>query len=215
MTEEPGGTRWSEIAGVTGEEYAERFAALARSGADVHGEASFCAALVPPGARVLDAGCGTGRVAIRLDELGFQVVGTDVDESMLAVARRTAPRLRWHPADVSRLTAADLDGARDFDLVVLAGNVVPLLADGTLSRAVRSLAALLRPGGLMVAGFGLDSAHLPPGCPVTGLEEYDAACADAGLELRERYSTWDAAPFDVGAGYAVSVHALGSTGCAT
>lgn len=214
MTEEPGGTRWSEIAGDSGEEYAERFAALARSGADVHGEARFCAALLPPGARVLDAGCGTGRVAVRLDELGFQVVGADVDESMLAVARRTAPQIAWHKADVSQLTARALDGACEFDLVVLAGNVVPLLAEGTLPRAVRSLAALLRPGGLMVAGFGLDSAHLPAGCPVTGFEEYDAAGAAAGLELRERYSTWDRAPFDADEGYAVSVHVSSSTGSA-
>lgn len=203
----PRETRWSQIGGLGGEEYAERFAALAKSGADLHGEARFCAALLPPGARVLDAGCGTGRVATRLDELGFSCVGVDVDESMLAVARRTAPRLSWHEADLTTLSARDLDGATSFDLVVMAGNVVPLLAEGTLGRTVGSLAGLLGPGGLLVAGFGLDPAHLPPRCPVTSLEEYDEACRGAGLALRERYSTWDGERFDVAAGYAVSVHA--------
>lgn len=202
-------TRWSQIGGAGGEEYAERFAALARSGADLHGEARFCAALLAPGARVLDAGCGTGRVANHLDELGFSCVGVDVDESMLAVARRTAPQLPWHEADLSTVSARDLDGASDFDLVVMAGNVVPLLAEGTLVRAVGSMAALLRPGGLLVAGFGLDAAHLPPRCPVTPLEEYDEACRLAGLVPRERCSTWDGAPFDEAGGYAVSVHVLG------
>jgi SAM-dependent methyltransferase len=201
-------TRWSQIGGVGGEEYAERFAALARSGADMHGEARFCAALLPPGALVLDAGCGTGRVATHLDELGFSCVGVDVDESMLLVARRTAPQIPWHRADLSTLTARDLDGASAFDLVVMAGNVVPLLAEGTLVRSVGSMAALLRPGGLLVAGFGLDAAHLPPRCPVTSTEEYDAACELAGLALRERYSTWEGAPFEEAEGYAVSVHVL-------
>ena len=202
-------TRWSQIGGISGEEYAARFAELARTGADMHGEASFCAAMLPPGARVLDAGCGTGRVAIRLDELGFSCVGVDVDESMLAVARRAAPQVPWHRADLARLTPADLAGDAGFDLVVMAGNVVPLLAEGTVGRSVAALAALLRPGGLLVAGFGLDPAHLPPRCPVTPLEEYDGAARSAGLSLRARYSTWDGAPFDPAEGYAVSVHALG------
>ncbi|HET7532233.1 MAG TPA: class I SAM-dependent methyltransferase [Nocardioidaceae bacterium] len=202
-------TRWSQIGGVSGEEYAARFAELARTGADMHGEASFCAAILPPGARVLDAGCGTGRVAIRLDELGFSCVGVDVDESMLAVARRAAPQVPWHRADLATLTPADLAGAAGFDLVVMAGNVVPLLAEGTVGRSVAALAALLRPGGLLVAGFGLDPAHLPPRCPVTPLEEYDGAARSAGLSLRARYSTWDGAPFDPAEGYAVSVHSPG------
>jgi SAM-dependent methyltransferase len=210
MTQEPGETRWSRIRGVSGEEYAARFADLARAGKDLHGEARFCAGLVDRRALVLDAGCGTGRVAIHLDELGFHPVGVDLDESMLAVARREAPHLPWFRADLSRLSAADLDGATDFDLVVMAGNVVPLLADGTLTRTVAAMAALLSPCGLLVAGFGLDPAHLPPGCPVTAIEEYDEACREAGLSLRERYSTWDAAPFEAGGGYAVSVHVPGS-----
>lgn len=202
-----GETRWSQIGGPSGEEYAERFTALARSGADMHGEASFCAALLRPGARVLDAGCGTGRVAAHLDELGFMCVGADVDEAMLAVARRAAPHIAWHRADLATMTADDLDGTSGFDLAVMAGNVVPLLAEGTVRSAVRALARLVRSGGLLVAGFGLDAAHLPPRCPVTRLEEYDDACAAAGLDLRERYSTWDGAPYEEGSGYAVSVHA--------
>ena len=86
--------RWMELTGETsGEDYAARFSALARSGKDVHGEARFCAALVPTGARVLDAGCGTGRVMIRLAELGYDCVGADLDASMLAVARKQAPEV--------------------------------------------------------------------------------------------------------------------------
>ena len=206
----PDDTRWHQLTGGTsGEEYAARFDAVARTGKDMHGEARFCAGLLDRRALVLDAGCGTGRVAIHLDELGYHPVGVDLDQSMLDVARRTAPHLPWHRADLAGLTAADLDGVTDFDLVVMAGNVVPLLAPGTVGRAVASLAALVAPRGLLVAGFGLDVAHLPPGCPVTPLETYDEACRAAGLTVRERYSTWDRERFDPAAGYAVSVHVSG------
>ena len=198
-------SRWQQLAGgASGADYAARFARLAASGADMHGEASFCAALVPAGARVLDAGCGTGRVAIRLAEQGFHVVGLDVDESMLAVAREQAPDLEWVLADLAE-TGRVLGDAPPFDLVVLAGNVVPLVAEGGLLEVVGSVAAVLAPAGALVAGFGLDAGHLPRGCPVTPLEEYDAALAAHGLAVVDRFATWDARPFDDGAGYAVTV----------
>ncbi|MEU6770161.1 class I SAM-dependent methyltransferase [Streptomyces sp. NPDC046759] len=198
-------SRWQELTGGTsGQDYAARFAALTRSGKDVHGEARFCAALVPAGARVLDAGCGTGRVMIRLATLGYDCVGVDLDASMLAVAQQEAPELTWLQGDLSTLEPDRLGIAADFDLVVAAGNVIPLLAAGTEAAVVERLATALRPGGLLVAGFGLDEAHLPVP-PSTTLREYDDCCAAVGLTLVDRFATWDADPYD-GGGYAVSVH---------
>lgn len=199
-------TRWQRIArSGAGEDYAtvyaERFRRLADRGADVHGEATFAAGLVDPPARVLDAGCGTGRVAVRLHELGYDVVGVDVDESMLTVARAEAPHLDWRLAD---LVAMDL-GA-EFDLVVVAGNTLPLLEDGALPAACASLAAHTAPGGTVVSGFGLDADHLPGDCPVMPLAEVDAAMADAGLVPVARHASWSGAPFEPGAGYVVAVH---------
>ncbi|WP_030908684.1 class I SAM-dependent methyltransferase [Streptosporangium amethystogenes] len=213
-------SRWADIAGDdAGERYAARFARLAESGADTHGEARLCAGLLPPGARVLDAGCGTGRVAIRLAELGYDCVGVDLDASMLEVARRAAPELPWILADLSDLSdLGDLGGSAEravpgerrgqgerFDMVVAAGNVIPLLAPGTEARTVAGLAALLRPGGLLVSGFGLDAAHLPLASATVTLDDYDAWCRASGLAPLRRLATWDGAPYD-GGGYAVSVH---------
>ncbi|WP_031178694.1 class I SAM-dependent methyltransferase, partial [Streptomyces sp. NRRL B-3253] len=106
----------------SGEDYAARFATLARSGKNVHGEAQFCAALVPVGARVLDAGCGTGRVMIRLAELGYECAGVDLDASMLAVAGMQSPGLPWFQLDLAEFEPALLGIAGGFDLVVAAGN---------------------------------------------------------------------------------------------
>lgn len=188
-----------------GESYAARIAAIAATGKDMHGEARFCVALVPPGARILDAGCGTGRVAARLAELGFDVAGTDVDASMLAVAQRI-PGVRWHLADLATLDLTTSAAETPFDLVVAAGNVFPFLAPGTGAQALTRLAAHLRPDGFLVSGFGLDRAHLPAAAAIVDITDYDLWCAAAGLAPVSRHASWDGDPWSADAGYAVSVH---------
>ena len=184
-----------------GEAYAERIAAIAATGKDMHGEARFCSALVEPGARILDAGCGTGRVGVRLAELGFDVAGTDVDASMLAVAQRNT-EVRWYLADLAELALDE----PPFDLIVAAGNVFPFLAPGTGPRVLERLAAHLPAGGLLVSGFGLDRAHLPPPAAIVDIADYDSWCAAAGLLAVNRHATWDGDAWSDSAGYAVSVH---------
>lgn len=208
-----GPTRWqtrAQSAGGAG--YAARFDALEASGADVHGEARLVASFVPIGALVLDAGCGTGRVARRLAAVGYRTVGVDADPGMLEHAQHAAPELTWVLADLAGLDLAKIEPA-PFDLAVAAGNVFPLLAPGTEPAVLERLAAHLRPGGLLVAGFGLDQAHLPfqvgdpqAGADTIDLPAYDGFCAAAGFTLRHRWATWDRDPY-TGGGYAVSVHA--------
>jgi SAM-dependent methyltransferase len=199
-------SRWADLTGGNaGADFAARYAALAATGADVHGEARLCAALVPAGSRVLDAGCGTGRVAIRLAQLEYECVGVDLDVSMLDEARRQAPQIPWLLSDLATLDLPAAGFLEPFDLVVAAGNVIPLLTAGTEADVVCRLAAPLRSGGLLVAGFGLDAAHLPLTEPPVDLPSYDRWCEASGLELVQRLATWDGDPYD-GGGYAVSVH---------
>lgn len=178
-----------------GDEYQARFDALAAAGHDVHGEATFVLGLRPRPASVLDAGCGTGRVAIELARRGVEVVGTDVDPAMLATARRRAPDLSWVEAD---LTDPGFDLGRRFDAVVLAGNVLLFVRPGTEATAVERCAAHLAPGGAVVAGFSLR----PGGYD---LARFDADAARAGLAVAERWATWDRAPHGPGSDYAVTV----------
>jgi SAM-dependent methyltransferase len=197
-------TLWPEGGGA---EYAARFRALAESGKDLHGEATFCAGLVAPGSRVLDAGCGTGRVAVELARRGYRCVGVDVDASMLAEAERAAPDLPWVQADLAALSDVreELGTASGFDLVVCAGNVLPLVAPTRVADAVHALGEQLRPGGLLVCGFGLDRKHLPGSAAVVTLDDFDAWSDAAGLVPEARYATWDAQPYPGAGGYAVSV----------
>ena len=73
--------------------------------------------------------------------------------------------------------------------------------------AARSCTGVLRPGGLLLAGFGLDAEHLPEGCDPVPLADVDAALGTAGLAQERRWATWDGAPYD-GGGYVVVAHRL-------
>lgn len=181
-----------------GDDYDVRFSERAAAGLDVHGEADFVASLGPT--RVLDAGCGTGRVAIELDRRGVAVVGIDRDAEMLATAQAKTPALDWRLGDLATVELA----GRSFDVIVLAGNVMIFVEPGTEPAVVANLAPALRPGGALVAGFQIrgDRKSLER----ISVDGYDRCCAAAGLALAERWSTWDREPWSPGADYAVSVH---------
>lgn len=183
--------RWLAEAAGRSRTYDQRWAEMAAEGRAVHGEADLVESLGPRS--VLDAGCGTGRVAVELERRGIEVVGVDVDPSMLEVARSKHPGLAWVQADL-----AGLDLGRTFDVVVAAGNVMIFLAPGTEGSVVAAMARHLGPGGALVAGFSLEPGRL-------GLADYDAHATAAGLVLTERWATWERAPF-AGGDYAVSVH---------
>lgn len=183
----PGHSQW----------YVDRFRQLAAEGADLSGEARLLDALVPPGARVLDAGCGTGRVAAALAARGHDVVGVDADPTLVEAARADHPGPRFLVADLAELDLAAQGEAEPFDAAVLAGNVMVFLAPGTERDVLARVAAHVRPDGLVVVGFGTDRGY-----PVADL---DADAVAAGLRPEHRFATWDLRPWRDDADFAVSV----------
>ena len=127
-----------------------RFEDLAAQGMDMHGEAALIDSYGP--GSVLDAGCGTGRVAIELSRRGHHVVGIDVDEAMLAAARVKAPEIDWVRGDLSD---PGLELGEVFDVVVMAGNVLIFVPSGSEERVIANAARWLRPGGLLVSGYSI------------------------------------------------------------
>lgn len=185
-------SRWSVAPGVQrGADYDERWAHLAAAGHSIHGEADFICGFEPT--TVLDAGCGTGRVAIELAARGIDVVGVDLDPPMLGQARHKAPHLEWVEADLCHI-----DLGRTFDVVAMPGNVMIFVCPGTESSVVANMARHVRAGGVLVAGFQLGRGY--------DLDRYDADCVAAGLRLSARYATWDHDPWTGTGDYAVSVH---------
>ncbi|HVW33308.1 MAG TPA: class I SAM-dependent methyltransferase [Acidimicrobiia bacterium] len=165
----------------------------------MHGEADFVEALGPRS--VLDAGCGTGRVAIELARRGLEIVGLDADPGMLSAARAKAPGIDWVEADLSDFDLPGAGGRRRFDLALLAGNVMIFVVPGTEGAVLEHVAAHLVSGGRLVAGFQLMPGRL-------ALDRYDDLAAAAGLTLEARYATWERDPWVPGGDYAVSVHRL-------
>lgn len=192
-------TRWQLSEATRGDEYDAQWDSLAASGQNIHGEADLVQSLltVAGGRTVLDAGCGTGRVAIELARRGVAVTGLDADPAMLKTARAKSPELSWAQVDLAE-SAWPAEVPRHVDLVLLAGNVMIFLGPATEGRVLANLAARLRPDGLLVAGFQLRPDGLTLGA-------YDQLAGDAGLVPVARWSTWVRDPFD-GGDYAVSVH---------
>lgn len=173
------------------DDYDARFERMAASGADVHGEADLIESFGAAG--ILDAGCGTGRIAIELARRGHDVVGVDLDADMIDAARRKAPAQTWLVDDLGRM---QLD--RRFELIAMPGNVMIFCEPDDRRLIVHNMAQHLLPGGVLIAGFSLE----PGGY---SLGEWDAHTAASGLELVDRFSTWSREPY-TGGDYHVSVH---------
>ncbi len=172
--------------------YDARWERMAAAGEPVHGEADAVERVGGDGPmRVLDAGCGTGRVAVELARRGHDVVGVDADPDMVERARRRSGAVRWIVADL-----ASVDPGGRFDVVVMAGNVLPYAVEDVRPAIVANLARCLLPGGRLLSG-AVTGSPAPT--------DYDRWCTDAGLVPVDRWATWDGAPF-TGGDFAVSLH---------
>jgi demethylmenaquinone methyltransferase/2-methoxy-6-polyprenyl-1,4-benzoquinol methylase len=111
-------------------------------------------ARVGRGSTALDVACGTGDLAIELQERGADVTGLDFSEEMLRLARDKAPGVDWQAGNALALPFADdaFDaatvgfGARNFD---------------DLARGLNEMARVVRPGGRVVV-LEITSPQRPP-----------------------------------------------------
>jgi SAM-dependent methyltransferase len=135
-----------------------------------------------PGRRALDAACGTGRHARRLDAGGCVTTGIDQSIEMLEVARAKVPNATFDVGDLEQLPFDD----DAFDLVIVALALCHL-ADPTA--AVTELGRVLAPGGTLI----VSDPH--PMAGVLGGQAYYGGIAD-GRKLtfvrnhRHGTSTW-------------------------
>jgi SAM-dependent methyltransferase len=202
----PPPTRWEQT--VTGDRwkvYADRFAQHHADGVDLSGEARFVDALVPRCAAVLDAGCGTGRVAAALAAAGHRAVGVDKDAGLLEIARERYPRevypgVKYLESDLLALDAdllAEHGAETAFDAIVVAGNVLVYVAPGTERDVLGRLVALTAPGGRIVTGFATDREY--------GVADLDADAEAVGLAREFRFATWHLDPFTAESDWSVTV----------
>jgi SAM-dependent methyltransferase len=191
---DPGPTRWvQEWSEAERTAYATRFTRLAAAGQDVDGEARFVDAMAERGSRILDGGCGTGRVAAALAVRGHEVLGVDVDASLVAAGCEQYPGLPLAHRDLLDLRPAD----GPFDLAVLAGNVMVYLRPGSEAAVLAALDGVLVPGGRAVLGFATDRDY--------AIDDLDRDAAALGWLLEHRFASWHLAPWHPEADWAVTV----------
>ncbi|WP_210769222.1 class I SAM-dependent methyltransferase [Occultella kanbiaonis] len=181
--------------------YVQRFRTMAADGADLAGEARLIDAMLPRGSRVLDAGCGPGRVGAFLAGAGHEVVGVDVDPVLIEAARADHPGPTWLVGDLAELDLPTAGVAAGFDVIVCAGNVMTFLASGTEAEVLRRFRGHLNDGGRAVIGFGAGRGY--------EFESFLADAATAGLAVDTQFSTWDLRPFAPDSDFIVAVLSRG------
>lgn len=187
VTADPGHSQW----------YVERFRSMARAGDDLAGEARLVDAMAPRGARILDAGCGPGRLGGFLAAVGHQVVGVDVDPALIEAAEQDHPGPRWLVGDLAELDLPARGITEPFDVILSAGNVMTFLAPSTRVEVLRRLRAHVKDDGRAVIGFGADRGY-----------EFGEFLDDAGavgFAPDLLLSSWDLRPFTEGSDFLVAL----------
>jgi SAM-dependent methyltransferase len=177
--------------------YIQRFRDLAAQGMDLVGEARLVDAMLRRGSRVLDAGCGPGRVGGHLAEVGHDVVGVDVDPELIAAAEQDHPGPRWLVGDLALLDLPSRGIAEPFDAIVSAGNVMTFVAPSTRAAVLRRLRAHIAPDGRAAIGFGAGRGY--------EFAEFLSDAAEAGWAPDLLLSTWDLRPFTPDADFLVAI----------
>ena len=177
--------------------YIQRFKDLAAAGHDLVGEARLVDAMLPRGARVLDAGSGTGRISAHLADVGHEVVGVDGDPVLVAAAEREHPNARFLVGDLAELDLPAAGIAEPFDAIVCAGNVMTFLAESTRVEVLRRMRAHVVADGRAAIGFGAGRGY-----------EFDDFLADArtaGWAPDLLLATWDLRPFSPDSEFLVAI----------
>jgi SAM-dependent methyltransferase len=131
---------------------------------------------LPKGVRILDYGCGYGRMTTELAGAGWRAVGVDFSGAMIERGRREHPGLDLR--QIAGLPLAEPDGA--FDAALLFAVLTCIPGDEDQRTLIAELRRLIRPGGLLyVSDYLLQTG-----------ERYAARYA-AGLARRGVYGTWD------------------------
>ena len=177
--------------------YIERFRKMAAEGADLAGEARLIDAMVPRRSRILDAGCGPGRVGAFLAAAGHDIVGVDVDPELIAAAEHDYPGPTWVVSDLAELDLPSRGVIPSFDAIVSAGNVMPFLAPSTRRAVLTNLRAHLSDEGRLVAGFGAGRGY--------EFTEFLEDAMSVGLAPELLLSTWDLHPFTDDSDFLVAV----------
>jgi tRNA A-37 threonylcarbamoyl transferase component Bud32/SAM-dependent methyltransferase len=178
------GMSWVEIQGPRGAK-----SDLTRSA--IPAEAKLVDLMIRPGSRVLEAGCGSGRLGAALAALGHHVVGIDVDSAAIGSAKTNAPEARWLELDLRELTMEALGESVPFDAITWIASGILAIAPEDRSEVFRRLALCCSPRGRIVVEYRSDAGY--------SCQQFRDDFLAAGLIPDVGFSGWDLRPYAVDA----------------
>lgn len=176
--------------------YAQRWRDIEAQGMDIDGEARTIDAMAQRNSRILDAGAGTGRVGGYLLNAGHTVVGVDIDEYLVEIAKQDHPHGQWH---VGELGSFELEKVSEtnFDIIFSCGNVMAMLRPEDRVVTLKRFASYLADGGRAIIGYAAGRGY--------EFSDFFADAAEAGLAVQARFGTWQLEPYEEDGGFLVAV----------
>ena len=104
--------------------------------------------LIPKGSKILDAGCGPGVDSAYMNSQGFEVIGVDLSEKMLELARKKSPNIKFEKADIRELdfNKSTFDGIlASYSLIHIPKKDIPNL--------IKNFLKFLKPNGVICVGI--------------------------------------------------------------
>ena len=191
--------RWNQVRRANPEHsvnYAQMWRKRAAAGHDIGGEARFVNAMAPREARILDAGCGTGRAGGLLLSEGHTVFGVDLDEFLISVAEEDFPAGQWHTGDLADFDFAAA-GITEIDVAFCAGNVLAFLDTASRRQTLGNIKSALKHGGRLVSGFGTGRGY--------DFDDFAEDIKATGMFIDLKFSTWELHPFEADSDFLVLI----------
>ena len=106
-------------------------------------------------AKILDAGCGSGKISALLNSYGLYVVGIDISENMLKLAKKNVRKSRFYKMDIRKLTFRK----NYFDGIISLYTIIHVPRKYHLS-ILSKFYKILKPEGAMLISVGINDSKL-------------------------------------------------------
>ena len=140
--------------------------------------------------KVLELGCGTGRVMLRLVKDQIMVTGLDNDSTMLAFVRQSVPPQLGHFVEIHEADMRDFSLAEQFSLIILPCNTLSIFKSADRSKIFQAAKKHLAPDG--VFAFSIPNTLVLADLPEIGEEELEDEFAHPSTNYPVHvYSSWE------------------------
>lgn len=116
---------------------------------------------VKPHSKIVDIGCGQGRLAIALGLLGYSVTGIDINPNAISKATATVEQIGLSHVNFIQADACNINIADSYDLAIMNAFLTTVIPETNRKKAVQSAYRLLKSGGYLYIADFLQNWDIP------------------------------------------------------